>query len=118
LQRYLGRAGAPWGSRRIPFTYAVEELGDLPIVDVGEQEIVRHEVGDHRVLTPLLAGTGVLRVALPSHRRSSSSFSRSIGLPPSGSGRIVAPRGPVVLVGERGGIDGRAWQSRMRVEDG
>lgn len=48
--------------RRIPSAYVVEEFGDFLVVDVAQQEVVSHQVGDHHVLLALLAGARVLRV--------------------------------------------------------
>ncbi len=50
--------------QRLGLAYAVEEGRDLPIVYVGQQEVVGHQVGDLGVLAALLVGAGVLRVAL------------------------------------------------------
>jgi hypothetical protein len=59
-----GYTGARRSLRRIPLVYAVEEISDLSIINITKQEIVGHQVGDNRVLLPLLGGARVPGVAL------------------------------------------------------
>ena len=67
----------PWASKRLRaaveataqrpeslFAYTVEEGGDLRIVYVCQQEVVGHQVSQHRVLPALLVRAGILWVAL------------------------------------------------------
>jgi hypothetical protein len=59
-----GYTGARRSLRRIPLVYAVEEISELSIINITKQEIVGQQVGDNRVLLPLLGRARVLGVAL------------------------------------------------------